>query len=182
MAIPSTGPLTFSAIQTEFGGSNPVSLSEYYAGGTNVPSGTSGTNGPVPTSGAIAMSQFYGTSDAPPDVITINSMLAEDTVGRVYVAGITLSSTGSWTFTGDNTTGTYAWINNTGNVGLYEVRCTVTAGALTTGTTGTWLNCGTSRSWTAEGTGESATCTFEIREASSGTVKDTQTGVIIRCL
>ena len=62
MAIQTSGIITLSDIQTEFGGSNPVSLSEYYAGGSYVPSGTSGTNGAVPTSGAISLSNFYGTS------------------------------------------------------------------------------------------------------------------------
>jgi hypothetical protein len=61
MAIQTSGAITLSDIQTEFGGSNPVSLSEYYAGGSYVPSGTSGTNGAVPTSGEIAVSDFYGT-------------------------------------------------------------------------------------------------------------------------
>jgi len=62
MALPTSGALSLSDIQTEFGGSNPISLSEYYAGGLYVPSGTSGTNGAVPTSGAISLSNFYGTS------------------------------------------------------------------------------------------------------------------------
>lgn len=63
MALPSSGPLTLSAIQTEFGGSSPTSLTEYYAGGGLVPSGTSGTNGPVPSSGAIRIQNFYGTQN-----------------------------------------------------------------------------------------------------------------------
>jgi len=66
MAIPSSGPLTFSAIQTEFGGSNPIGLNEYYAGGANVPAGTSGTYGAVPSSGTISVRNFYGTSDITP--------------------------------------------------------------------------------------------------------------------
>lgn len=61
MAIPSTGSISMGAIQTEFGGSNPIGLNEYYAGGAYVPSGTSGTNGAVPSSGTIAFSKFYGT-------------------------------------------------------------------------------------------------------------------------
>ena len=64
MVLPSSGALTFAAIQSEFGGSNPIGLNEYYAGGTYVPSGTSGTNGPVPSSGAISVRNFYGTSSA----------------------------------------------------------------------------------------------------------------------
>jgi hypothetical protein len=62
MALPTSGPLSLTDIQTEFGGSNPISLSEYYAGGSYVPSGASGTNGPIPTSGAISLSDFYGAS------------------------------------------------------------------------------------------------------------------------
>ena len=53
MALPSSGPLSLSDIQTEFGGSNPISLSEYYAGGGLVSAGTSGTYGAVPSSGQI---------------------------------------------------------------------------------------------------------------------------------
>lgn len=63
MTLQTSGAIAFSQVQTEFGGSNPISLSEYYAGGANVPSSTSGVNGAVPSSGAISMSTFYGTSD-----------------------------------------------------------------------------------------------------------------------
>ena len=62
MTLPSSGPLTLANIQTEFGGSNPISLSEYYAGGAYVPAGTSGTYGAVPSSGTISIRNFYGTS------------------------------------------------------------------------------------------------------------------------
>jgi hypothetical protein len=55
--------ISMSQIQTEFGGSNPISLSEYYRGGANVPSGTSdGGRGLIATSGAISMDTFHGTS------------------------------------------------------------------------------------------------------------------------
>jgi len=76
MAIQTSGAITLSDIQTEFGGSNPVSLSEYYAGGSYVPSGTSGTNGAVPTSGEIEVSDFYGTQSG----ITITVTEGTDTI------------------------------------------------------------------------------------------------------
>jgi hypothetical protein len=63
MTLQTSGAISLANIQTEFGGSNPISMSEYYAGGSYVPSGTSGTNGAVPTSGGISMSKFYGTAD-----------------------------------------------------------------------------------------------------------------------
>ena len=63
MAIPSSGPISLTTIQTEFGGSAPTSLNEYYAGGAYVPAGTSGTYGAVPSSGQISLRNFYGTSN-----------------------------------------------------------------------------------------------------------------------
>jgi hypothetical protein len=63
MTIKTSGSLAFSEIQAEFGGSSPISLSEYFAGGAYVPAGTSGINGAVPSSpNAISVSKFYGTS------------------------------------------------------------------------------------------------------------------------
>lgn len=66
MPLPSSGPLSLNDIAGEFGGSAPHSLSEYYAGGGLVPSGTSGTYGAVPSSGTISIQNFYGTSNATP--------------------------------------------------------------------------------------------------------------------
>ena len=56
MAVPSSGALDFTDLQDEFGGSNPISISEYYRDGGLVPSNNTG----VPTSGAVALSDFYG--------------------------------------------------------------------------------------------------------------------------
>lgn len=56
MALPLSGPLSLTDIQTEFGGSNPVGLDEYYRGGAYV----TANNTSVPTSGAISISNFYG--------------------------------------------------------------------------------------------------------------------------
>jgi len=51
------------SIVTEYGGSTPHSLSEYYSGGSNVPAGTADGDGNViPTSGTISMSDFFDTT------------------------------------------------------------------------------------------------------------------------
>jgi hypothetical protein len=51
MALPSSGQISLSDIQTEFGGSNPIALSEYYSKGN------------APASGEIQLAaDFYGTS------------------------------------------------------------------------------------------------------------------------
>lgn len=51
MALQTSGAISLSDIQTEFGGSNPIALSEYYAAA-----------GGIPASGTIAISDFYGAS------------------------------------------------------------------------------------------------------------------------
>ena len=81
MALPTSGPLSLSDIQGEFGGSNPISLSEYYAGGGLVAPGTTGTYGAVPSSGEISIRNFYGTSSAfTPVTNTYNSGSGTETV------------------------------------------------------------------------------------------------------
>lgn len=58
MALPSSGQITMAQIQTEFGGSNPINLNEYYRGGSYV----TDNNTNVPTSGQITMNNFYGAA------------------------------------------------------------------------------------------------------------------------
>ena len=53
-------PISLSDIQTEFGGINPIGMSEYYRDGLY----TTYNNTGVPTSGEIAMSDFYSTVKA----------------------------------------------------------------------------------------------------------------------
>ena len=57
MTIKSSGSLALTEIQAEFGGSSPISLSEYYRNGAYVTSNNTG----VPTSGQISFNQFYST-------------------------------------------------------------------------------------------------------------------------
>ena len=51
MALPSSGSISLNDIQTEFGGTNPIGINEYYG----VASG-------VPASGTISFDDFYGTT------------------------------------------------------------------------------------------------------------------------
>ena len=57
MTLPTSGPISLSAIQTEFGGSNPIGLGEYYEGGAYVQSDNIGL---IPTSGLNSLSNYYG--------------------------------------------------------------------------------------------------------------------------
>ena len=79
MTLPVYGnSLSLSQIQGEFGGSNPISLSEYYAGGSYVPSGTVGyPNGggavAIPTTGTISINNFFGATAFIPGTVTYTS-------------------------------------------------------------------------------------------------------------
>jgi hypothetical protein len=58
MAIPVTGPISLGTLQAEFGGANPIALSEYYRNAGLVTPNNTG----VPLSGsAISLSNFRGT-------------------------------------------------------------------------------------------------------------------------
>jgi hypothetical protein len=128
MALPTSGPLTLAQIQTEFGGSNPISLSEYYAGGAYVPSGTTGTNGAVPSSGAISIANFYGTAKSTRVSIgyTFSSSAANASLNLSAIGGY---SAGQSDITITINSGVYLYATSTGNPGLN----------LTGGTTGDTL-------------------------------------------
>lgn len=73
MAIQSSGAVSLSEVQSEFTGSNPISLSEYYRNGVYVPSGATA----IPASGAIAISDFYGASNLYAFAIAANTRNAD---------------------------------------------------------------------------------------------------------
>lgn len=117
MTIKSSGSsLAISEIAAEFGGSTPHSLSEYYRGGSLVPSASS-TSG-IASSGAITMSSFYGTSNRIAITLTISGDTSNYNIynnrGGTYVAGLsdvtlvnnaTISSTSTGTAALDTGTG-----------------------------------------------------------------------------
>ena len=53
MALQSSGPISNGDVQGEFGGSNPISLSEYYSAATGVPA----------SGNPISLSDFYGKAN-----------------------------------------------------------------------------------------------------------------------
>jgi len=175
MPLPSSGPLSLANIQTEFGGSNPISLSEYYAGGGLVPAGTTGTYGAVPSSGTISIRNFYGTSNV---VISISN----DSVG--YASGGLSSATAGYRLTSGgqiehNQQNSYSnvgqWITPTSQASNYEVFATLDSGALASGATGVWESLASSREWicfAAQNNYEFAIITLQIRRIGTTTVLD----------
>ena len=65
MALQTSGAISLAQVQAEFGGSHPISMSEYYQGGAYVPTTASFGKGStininIPASGQISLSNFYG--------------------------------------------------------------------------------------------------------------------------
>jgi len=115
MPLPSSGPITIQQIATEFGGTAPHSLNEYYRGGALVANTPANAN--IPASGAIALSNFYGASKSR---VTVNIVISTNTQnydvyvnrGPNYVAGNTdvILTINSGVFLGATTTGVYALV------------------------------------------------------------------------
>lgn len=93
MTLQSSGPISLGDIQGEFGGATPLSLSNYFRGGPNVPD--HGNTTPIPTSGIIALTDFYGTSVDPP-LPTITAGVSGNNAG--FSRGIygSVSPDGPW--------------------------------------------------------------------------------------
>lgn len=169
--------ISLSQIQTQFGGATPTKLSEYYANGTYVPSGTEGIYGPIPESGEISLHDFYG---APYTGISISSGIGGNLSGGTATSTFILSNNGfpygqctkTTSTTGQlringvgpsNPVTNYgpillspSWISLVGPspTSLYEARATWVSslGTATPSNVGTWLSLGTSRSWTLTST------------------------------
>jgi len=179
MALPTSGPLSLNDIKGEFGGPASPSLGDYYAGGSYVPAGTTGTNGAVPSSGTISISNFYGTSAV---VISLTDQFAFDFSGgaRTATTGYRLTSGGLAQILENLTyTTVETWCTPTGEAVNYEAFVdNITGSGLTSGPTGAWVALSTTQTWTlvaTPGNGELTTFDVSIRRAGTTTVLDTAT-------
>ncbi len=123
MALQSSGAISLANIQTEFGGSNPISLSEYYRSGGYVPSSATS----VPTSGTISLGNFYGTTNYSPTGYWISEVTVPSTQsvydgwssadfdgnGNVYAVGRFDTVSG---ITTSSPSGSYAKFNSDGEL------------------------------------------------------------------
>jgi len=198
MTTPTTS-LTFSSIQTEFGGANPISISEYYKGGAYVPSGqaTSATDGTaIPTSGAIRIGEFRGITKTV-GVTVAMGITPSQVAGNANASGsvnATFSLLANGTCNGAATpitdTNDYSanWASptTTGIGSSYWVRVTPTSGTFTSGTTGSWVSLSSGQAWSKNTTGSGTATvlyTLEISSSSSGTpVLVTKTGCRLQYL
>jgi hypothetical protein len=96
MVLQSTGAISFGNIQTEFGGTNPINLSEYYQ--NNASGYTNGVSGIPNTLSQIKLSNFYGKSK--------RTNIANDNTPPSPVSTV---FTGTYVWVGGSTT-THEWI------------------------------------------------------------------------
>jgi hypothetical protein len=82
----SPNSISLNDVQTEFGGSNPIEIVEYYAGGTYVPVSVAG----IPTSGQISLNDFYNKTKT---VYQFTSATMSRNIGIAFTSVI------SWTAT-----------------------------------------------------------------------------------
>ena len=124
MAVPaSPNAASFSDIQSTFGGSNPISLNEYYVGGGLTRSGI-GVHGPnIPSSGAISVDNFRGANNYFQDwSTTINEGLITLGIGYEAPSTVPLSPPNSpQNFTGGGSMGDYTPDQGAMN-GAYTIR------------------------------------------------------------
>lgn len=103
--LQSSGAISLNDIQTVFGGTNPIGMNEYYAGGVNVPAGTSG----IPTTGTISIQQFYGKSKAVTPGTTVFTTLGSSSwtapAGITRVDVLIVAGGGAGGYAGDRTAG-----------------------------------------------------------------------------
>ncbi len=90
MALQASGAISLANIQTEFGGSNPIGLNEYYRDGAYVGAGAPN----VPTSGVIDLQDFYSAQAA--IVLTISSNASQQNI-------LTLATAAGYTAATDST-------------------------------------------------------------------------------
>jgi hypothetical protein len=96
MTLQFSGAISLADIQTEFGGSNPISLNEYYSGGAYVPASTLGYPGGVvttiPSSSTISFANFHGSAKRSPQLYTFTAnstwaIPAGMTSARIIIVG-----------------------------------------------------------------------------------------------
>lgn len=112
MAIQGSGAISFSDLQDEFGGSNPISLSEYYQDAD--PDLVTANNTNVPNVGnPISPSDFYGAKTEFPMTIAANSQEVD-----LYATAVAAGWDGSAPVVLTISSGVYLWSDNTSVAGL----------------------------------------------------------------
>lgn len=161
MALPGSGQISLGDVQTEFGGTNPAKLSEYYSAAAG-----------VPASGTIRLSDFHGTSASYLLAVTNKSFSDTSAWPTDVTNGVRIRTNGN---VEENDTGIYSvrdqWMGAGGTASNYQVKATATAGAsnVSGNSLGVWHSLSGSKGWNVVQTGagpKTASLTIDIRNAS----------------
>lgn len=87
MALQTSGAISLSQVQSEFGGGNPISMSEYYRGGANVPTTVSGAAGAWSSYQGNVLTYYWYTIDTYDIIRWANVQKASGAYGTTVTAG-----------------------------------------------------------------------------------------------
>jgi hypothetical protein len=143
--------ISLGNIQTEFTGSNPIAISEYYAGAGLVASGTANaTSVVIPSSGAIRFSNFSGAERISATLPSWNSGGGYDNSIGASVSDTTCSGALAEIYLYVNSTGTIVYNDGFGNVShtwkiigdasKFYFRFDISTGAVASGSSATGTN------------------------------------------
>ena len=143
--------ISLGNIQTEFTGSNPIAISEYYAGAGLVASGTANaTSVVIPSSGAIRFSNFSGAERISATLPSWNSGGGYDNSIGASVSDTTCSGALAEIYLYVNSTGTIVYndmLNNyshtwkiIGDASKFYFRFDISTGAVASGSSATGTN------------------------------------------
>lgn len=171
MALQSSGAISIGDIAGEFGGSTPHSLSEYYGAASGVPS-----------SGAISISDFYGTSNIVFTLSAISPSIYDYAGSGTATAGLRVGADGYIYALGSetpvNSSSSYVQMNTstdwiiprTGMSGYYVYA--TQAGDTMAGTFSSYLALSSDRTFTlsnsSSGTTKSSSLTIAIWDNNTG--------------
>lgn len=185
MALPSSGSISLLDIQTEFGGSAPIGINEYYAGGAYVPAGTVGYPGgistPIPSSGTISFSNFYGATKIS-TVIRLDTAFYDSMTLNVTTVGVRVGANGTFYSRTQGVYNTeYDWCTPTTDAANYEIYASSAEGTATGDAFLTWLSLSTTRSWVVidgQDDGEPVTDTLTLSIRKIGTTSPVTSATI----
>jgi hypothetical protein len=136
-ALPATGAISFSAIQTEFArsGANPIGLSEYKRGGSYVFTTDTGVSGIPTTNSNISVNAFHGAARAttgPVSPLTGMNITATYGGAATMTDGVSIVTNGTIAGSGSlNYAGPANWYSptTTGIGSSYWVKFTLNSGS-----------------------------------------------------
>ena len=95
MTLPGSGALTWTSIQSEMGGSNPIGLNEYYVNGSIVPNSNRNSN--IPLSGAITANNFYGAQGFSGSYLNFTATSSGGKLPRIGLQSTDTANPRAWT-------------------------------------------------------------------------------------